>query len=722
MDENKNQAVRKIMAENRNALDELTDFLGVESEYTDIFGQRHEASLRAKEAVVRAMTGRKVLQNPHDVLMELLEDHATRVVEPVNVVELGQPVEIALILRLEYENDTAHWLLHAEDGQKYQGTARLVRQEKSVRSCAKGYGLYRCLLSILPALGYHNLELTLKGYDHSLITFLIVTPSACYLPASDKRFWGISAQVYAQRSLRNWGMGDLSDVVSLVEMTATAGAGFLGVNPMCSLFYARPEHISPYSPSSRFFFQYLYLDIPAIPEFFECAAARELFESEEFQTRLRAVRSLEFVDYLQVAAAKKQVLELLYDHFVLRHLYENTNMAMEFRSFQRQGGEKLYNFGVFEALHEHFLSVDSNNWGWPVWPGSFRDRKSQAVAAFSKEHKKRVEFFQYLQWRLHLQLSGLRAVTDALSMELGLYFDLPVGSDGAGFDVWYEPELFAIDISIGAPSDEFNPKGQNWGLPPMIPQRLQEMRYGPFIEVLRANMRYASILRIDHVMSLMRLFWIPRGMGAEDGVYVHYPMQDLMGIVALESQRNQCVIVGEDLGTVPDEFRQAMRRIGMLSYRIFYFERKAGHFLRPEEFPEQALVTVTSHDLPTLRGYCDGRDMDLKAMLGLFPSEELRLRQIYDRKHVKQEIAALFNIELQEFSMDLVQRLYAYLAECPSILLLVQLEDLMGQLDQVNLPGTVQEYPNWRRRLPYSIEELAKRLNDGLSWLKTMRK
>ncbi len=706
---------------NTNVMDELADFLGIAFEYTDIFGQRHEPSLIARDAVIRAMTGIQDLQHPEDVLLELLEERAKQCVDPVLVVQVGRLVNIRLTLRPEYAEYAVQWVLHAEDGRKYQGIARLVWQEGTKRSCAEGYQIYRCHLPILLESGYHSLELALQPGDLSFLVSLIVTPNNCYLPETGERFWGVSSQVYAQRSRRNWGMGDLSDVSALLKMMASAFADFVGVNPLCSLFYVRPEHISPYSPSSRFFFHYLYLDITAMSEFSECGAAQTLFESDEFQARLRAARACEFVDYSQVAAAKKQVLDLLYDHFVAHHLQNHTEMALEFRSFQRKGGEKLYAFGVFEALHEYFLWVDSNNWGWPVWPAVFRDRKCREVAVFAEEHKKRVEFFQYLQWHLHLQMDNLKAASDASDMRLGLYFDLPVGSDGAGFDVWYEPELFARDISIGAPLDEFNPKGQNWGLPPMIPQRLREMRYEPFIEVLRANMRYASILRIDHAMSLMRLFWIPRGMDATDGVYVHYPMQDLMGIVALESHRNRCVIVGEDLGTVPNEFRVAMQQTGMLSYRIFYFERREGRFLRPDELPEQTLTTVTSHDLPTLRGYWQGRDIDLRVMLRLFPSEELRVKEIHQREQARKELLDLLGLKDDAFTMELVIRLYSYLAQASSRLLLVQLEDLTEQLDQVNLPGTVQEYPNWRRRLPYSIEELAKRLSGDLSWLKRMR-
>jgi (1->4)-alpha-D-glucan 1-alpha-D-glucosylmutase len=709
------------MNETSNAMQELTRFLGLAHTYTDIFGQRHEASLNAQVAVIQAMTGIQDIEEPAHVLQELLQQRAKQIIEPVHGVRPQEEVECCLILRPGYEGELVKWVLRLENGQDYEGTAQIFRKECPTRPCAKGFESYSCKIPPCAELGYHSLSLYLKGGE-ILSTTLIVAPSVCYLPASERRYWGLACQVYALKGLKNWGMGDLSDVEALLNSASHLGAGFLGLNPLCSLFYARPEHISPYSPSSRSFFHYLYLDVPLMPEFSECPAAQRLFESEAFQTRLRATRNCEFVDYLEVAKLKKQILELLYNHFVQHHLKDNTDMALAFRSFQQEKGERLHAFGVFEALNEYLLSLDSNNWGWPVWPKAFQDRKGSEVASFADAHRKRVEFFQYLQYHLHLQLSMLQRTAMGQGMSLGLYFDLPVGSDASGFDVWYDSQPFALNMSIGAPPDEFNPKGQNWGLPPMIPQRLRERRYEPFIEVLRANMRYASILRIDHVMSLMRLFWIPRGMEAEQGLYVHYPMKELMSIVALESHRNQCVVVGEDLGTVPDEFRLAMKQAGMLSYRIFYFERTDERFLRPEELPQQALATVTSHDLPTLRGYWQGRDIDLRTCLELFPSKELKDRQIALRKQARKELLDLLNLTNDAFTPELVQRLYCYLGQAKSMLLLVPLEDLMNQLDQVNLPGTVQEYPNWRRRLPYSIEELTRRLSTELSWLIRIRR
>lgn len=682
----------------------LLSLLGISSSYTDIFGKRHEASLSAKGAIVKAMVGDISLLNTSEILARLLDGRARRGLEPVYVFEIGQPIKIHIILRPEYASYRVRWKLMTEDGMSYDGEQYLSPLSAPDVMCPDGYGIYDFDLSCQAGLGYHDLKIVIG--DAAFDTVVVVTPPVCHLPATNRRFWGIGSQLYAQRGKQNWGMGDLSDLNSLMEFAGKLGAGFIGINPICNLFYSRPEHISPYSPSSRYFFHYLYLDIPSMPEFSECAIARDMVHSDGFQSHLKALRGFEFIDYSGVAALKKQILDVLYDHFLRHHLQANTALSQEFRAFQADGGEKLHAFGVFEALNEHFRSLDNNLWGWPVWPAPFRDQNSREVAQFAQEHLQCVGFFQYLQWHLHRQLKKLKEKAADLSLELGLYFDLPVGVDGAGFDVWYQPELYALDISIGAPPDEFNPRGQNWGLPPMLPHRLRELAYRPFVELLRANMRHASILRIDHVMGLMRLFWIPKGMDAQDGVYVRYPMRELMGIVALESQRNQCVIVGEDLGTVPDEFRQAMSERGMLSYRIFYFERKDGHFIAPQEFPVHALTTVTSHDLPTLRGYWEGRDIDLKNMLDLFPSQMLRLRQIGDRKLAKEEIKAILGIKNDGFTMELVYSLYGHLAKSPSLLLLVQMDDLMGQLDQVNLPGTVQEYPNWRRRLPYSIEAL----------------
>ncbi|MCI0441565.1 MAG: 4-alpha-glucanotransferase, partial [Chloroflexi bacterium] len=368
----------------------------------------------------------------------------------------------------------------------------------------------------------------------------------------------------------------------------------VGLNPLCALFPHNPVHTSPYSPSSRLFLNVLYLDVEAIADFAECQAARALVAKPEFQARLRALRAAELVDYEQVAAVKFEALELLYRHFRDYHLSRGTERGQAFRTFQDERGEPLHKHTLCEALQEHFQREDSSTWGWPVWPEAYRDPDAEAVAAFCAAHQERVEFYQYLQWQADLQLgaAGLRSLE--LGLGVGTYLDLAVGVDRGGAEVWANQRFYSLEARIGAPPDLWNPMGQDWGLPPLVPERLREAAYAPIIAILRAHMQHAGALRLDHVMGLMRLFWVPPGQTARAGTYVSYPLQDLLAIVALESQRNQCLVIGEDLGTVPDEVREAMREYGVLSYRVLYFEKEAdGNFIAPANYPRQVLVTAT---------------------------------------------------------------------------------------------------------------------------------
>jgi (1->4)-alpha-D-glucan 1-alpha-D-glucosylmutase len=298
--------------------------------------------------------------------------------------------------------------------------------------------------------------------------------------------------------------------------------------------------------------------------------------------------------------------------------------------------------------------------------------------------------------------------------------DLAVGADRGGADVWANQSLYASNASVGAPPDEFNQKGQNWGLPPMIPQKLREMAYAPWVEILKRNMKYAGALRIDHVMALFRLFWVPPEKSAAEGAYVYYPMDELMGVLALESQRNQCLVVGEDLGMVDPKVREAMNQWGILSYKVFYFERAGEHeFKPPEEYPELSLVTLSTHDLPTLSGYWQGHDIQVKSDLHQYPNEEARDRQVTDR--VMERVGILRALERQNLlpegvttdpvtvpgmTQALTDAIHLYLARTPAKIQMFQFEDLLGQIDQVNLPGTTQEYPNWRRKIPKTLEDL----------------
>ncbi len=716
------------MIMNENVLNQLAELCGIEPEYHDIWGRIHKVSNKTKLDLLRAMG--LPMDDEASINSALAGEEAVfwqRLLDPVLVVkETESPVPVTIRLPETDTENRFEWLLREEGGDYHKDTFLPKELEVKDRGVIEGKTYIQFVLSlpVTPGPGYHRLEIRQidNGSELPRVMRLIVAPETCYMPfgLQEGRVWGPAVQLYALRSRRNWGIGDLTDLKTLVSCCADMGAGILGINPLHALFIEDPEYASPYSPSSRLFINLLYLDIEAIADFSECDEALDMVKNPEFQAGLASFREGDLVDYSEVAAAKRPVMEALYRHFRTHHMGPGDERCMAFRSFQDQRGEELYRYGLFEALEEHLYQKTPGIHGWPGWPEDYRNPDSPAVAEFSGTHQERIEFFQYLQWQADLQLGAAGRQSMELGLKVGLYEDLAVGVDSAGQETWMHQNLYALGVRIGAPPDDFNLNGQDWGLPPLIPNRLVEEAYAPFIATLRANMRYAGALRIDHVMGLMRLFWVPPGGKPAEGAYVSYPFDDLLGILALESQRNRCLVIGEDLGTVTDDVRKALKSMKVLSCRLFYFEKEVnGRFKAPDDYPEQALVAVSTHDLPTLSGYWRGWDLAVRNELGLFPEESLREAQIVGRAQDRARL--LIALERQdmlpkgigvdpasvpEMTTELVNAVYLYLARTVSKILMFQLEDVFAQLEQVNLPGTMEQYPNWRRKLPLDLEVL----------------
>ncbi|SFU64982.1 malto-oligosyltrehalose synthase [Nitrosospira multiformis] len=729
-----------------NPLDQLCELYGVLPCYSDIWGNTRHTSEDAKRALLRAMgvaaaTEEEISASLHTFIRRKWE----HVLPPVQVVrEWMRPYRIAVALPAAEGKGVHHWRLCRESGVEDHDEFipdGLEEVERYRFTAPGGFDSFdnpgaqefvrRILVLDLPVEpGYHRLSIEKSdGLALAEMPF-IVAPAICYWPPGiegERRVWGPALQLYGIRSQRNYGIGDFSDLRRLVEFYASAGGSTLLLNPLHALFPDAPEHTSPYSPSSRTWFNPLYLDVEAIPEFAGCEEARSIVLAPEFQARLRALRATEQVDYRSIAEAKSEVLVCLYRHFRSTHLAQNTGRARAFRAFQAEHGEILRKQALFEALQEYFRTGDSSVWGWRVWPKAYRDPAAPEVAAFCEAHLDRVEYFEYLQWQVSLQLGAVGTRSWEVGLNIGLMFDLAIGVAEGGGATWSRRELYALEASAGAPPDDFNRLGQNWGLPPWIPHQLTASAYAPFIEVLRANMRDSGSLRIDHVMGLRRLFWVVRGLPAMEGAYIRYPFEDMLGILALESQRNRCLVVGEDLGTVPPEVREALHPANVMSTRLLYFERRDdGQLKPPQEYPANAVVAVTTHDLPTLAGFWQGLDIDLRDRHNLFPEDEMRNRQIVERAADRAQLlvalesegvlpsrGGLHQVGFPEMTAELAAAVYTYLARAPSKLLLLQLEDGFGVLEQPNLPGaTGDTYPSWRLKLPLNLEEW-----QGSAWL-----
>ena len=414
------------------------------------------------------------------------------------------------------------------------------------------------------------------------------------------------------------------------------------------------------------------------------------------------------------------MLEALFRHF--RAGAAQTALGTEFRGFQRTGGEALTRFAVFEALHEHFTS-QGMPFSWRHWPAAMRDPHSAEVGEFARVHAERVEFFQYLQWQADRQLGAVAAAGRDAGLALGLYRDLAVGVDPHGAEAWADQQLVAPGAAIGAPPDPLSRAGQNWGLAPVNPLVLRRQGFAPLVAALRANMRHAGILRIDHVMGLQRLYWIADGSPATDGAYVSYPFHDLLRLVALESRRQRCAVVGEDLGTLPEGFRETMRTANALSYRVFIFERGEGaRYAPPRDYPVLAAASAATHDLATLKGFWLGRDIEWRERLGLYPDQAAAAIEMAERRrdrHLLLEALAaegllpperfaefLATDDTPTYTAELGEAIHTFLARSRARLMLVQLEDVAGESEQANLPGTTEDHPNWQRRLSLRLEDI----------------
>ena len=728
-------------------LDGLAGLAGIEPGYFDIWGNYIEIPAATKVAVLEAMG----LSASDDAacaaaIAELRLEPWRRMIVPAVVISAeSQPAALDLAVPQAALSGRLEWLLDLEDGTRIEGGVPFDDLPQT-ESCEVDDELrLQCRFSLPTVMpeGYHRLTLRAGGSATPCESMLIVAPKRCWTPedidprAPDRRYWGMSCQLYALRSEDDGGIGDFSCLGELAERAARHGANVLGLNPLHALFPAQPDLISPYSPSSRLFLNTLYIRPEDVPDLAESPEAQAILADPEVQNRLTSLRADPLVDYPGVAALRERLLRALYGSFREKHLTPGSKRAQQFLGFCRDGGSRLRQFAAFHALQAHFTeTLGKNHIGWWTWPEKYRRGDSDVVERFVAHNAEEVTYHEYLQWIADSQLARASERAAKGGMRIGLYRDLAVGESHGSVSAWAEPEAFVRGVSIGAPPDMLNLLGQNWGLCPFNPVTLRQSAYGPVISALRSNMRHAGALRIDHVMGLMHQFWVPEGFSATQGAYVSFPFRDLRRILALESRRQQCLVIGEDLGTVPDGFRPVMAEAGVLSYRVFQFERVGdGLFKRSAAYPEQALVTAGTHDMPPLAGFWMGRDLEWRRSLNLYPSDEMRDGDASGRAADRQRlIDALIDAELwpadlrhaveqQLMDRPLMEAIHRFLASTPSRVMMLQIEDAVGQVEQQNLPGTQNEHANWRLRLTepqsaiFSLPEV-KRLLDIVDQLR----
>jgi 4-alpha-glucanotransferase len=525
--------------------------------------------------------------------------------------------------------------------------------------------------------GYHHFELAGAGEDGGRPAgaeplTIAFCPSRCPSPLPGRK-WGWSAQLYATRSTESWGMGDFGDLGRLVDWAVGNGATFVLSNPLHAAALEPVPEPSPYSPSSRSFLSPLYIKVEDVP------GANELPIVAKLAGKARALNADRLIDRPVVWALKSEALEALFAFSDGGSTGRRTHLD----KYIVERGKVLDGYTTFCALAERYGHP------WQSWPGEYDRPDRSAVARFAANHeiKSRKRYHAWLQWICEAQL-------DSASRGARLMSDLAVGVDGGGADAWLWQDAFASGMHVGAPPDEFNIGGQDWGLMPWDPWKLRACSYEPYIQTLRSVLRPACGLRLDHVMGLFRLFWVPIGMEPARGTYVRYPWQDLLSLLCLEAWRAGAYVVGEDLGTVEDHARDALREGGVLSYKLFWFEPRP-----PADWPDEALGAVTTHDLPTIAGVWSGRDLLDQRAAGVKVNEE---GSTVFRRHITEWTGIDGGTPMPE----VVEATYGALADAPCALLSAALDDALAVEERPNMPGTIDEWPNWCLALPAPLEDI----------------
>ena len=667
-------------------LAEIAARAGVERGFKDAHGTWVDSPAASVATVLQSL-GYDVSSEEHrNATLARLREYDERLIAGTIPVEAGQRV----LLPVKASGGNIEWQVTLEDGTQRGARCAVIRAGQ------------RDVIEIQPLPeGYHRIRLTAAG--RTAEAWLLAAPPTCFIPdalSGDNRGYGITAQVYGLRSSSNFGIGDFSDVADLGEGAGLFGAAFLGLSPLHALFPTDRAKISPYSPSSRLFIDPLFIDPRKLPDFPASTAGRFLAEREQAE-QLDKLRAAHLVEHAECWALKRVVLGKYWGRVV------NSDDAA-FAAYRAEAGEALELHATFEALSEHF-KVEGRNW-IGEWPEPYRDVRSEAVKTFRQDHPQRIAFHAWLQWVADLQLADAQERALASGMPIGLYRDLAVGVDRAGAELWARPDWFLPGVTVGAPPDLLGPEGQNWGLPPFNPRTLEEQGLQAFRTLVAANMRHAGAIRIDHAFQIQRLYVVPDGMSARDGVYIRYPFAAMLAVLRIESHRAHSVVIAEDLGTSPEGFSDAIMSSNILSYRILNFERDGAAFKPPSAYPRKALAAVATHDLPTFAGWWQGLDTDLRETYGGADGERSsreRAERVTDLSEFSRALAREGMSDDGHVADDApIEKAFRYVAKTPSMLVALQLEDILGDTNQANLPGPDTGHPNWRRKLPETVDRL----------------
>ncbi|GGD60866.1 4-alpha-glucanotransferase [Caballeronia grimmiae] len=686
----------------RSALETLAERAGFEVEWQDA----HKTTQRVPENTLRILLEKLGLPcgNATQIKQSMAAVDAEasgRKLPPLITAE----VDRGIALPVSVAKSGARYRVELESGEIIDGRFTSPKGETA-------------LLAPIAEPGYHTLVIN----DHR--TTLAVAPARCYTIDDAWRslnedaqeappLFGIAAQVYGLRRTGDGGIGDFTALASLATKAAKHGSHALAISPMHAMFSAEPNKYSPYSPSSRLFFNIAHIDPAAV---LGAPAARAAIEKAGVADELAELERLPLIDWPRAMKARIAVLRALFDAFSQD---SDSAFAKDFASFVKEGGRPLEDHARFEALQAEQIAQNGEG-HWRNWPEALRDPRSDAVAAFAEANRREVDFFLFTQWLAAKGLMHAQHAARDAGMAVGLVADLAVGCDSAGSHAWSYRDEMLTGVSVGAPPDLFNQAGQSWGLTTFSPRAMRMQGFSAFIDMLRCSFAQAGGIRIDHILGLRRLWLVPEGESAKDGAYLRYPIDDLLRLIALESWRHRAIVVGEDLGTVPPGFSERLQEHGLLGIRVLWFERaeEGEGFKPPREWSNGVTATTTTHDLPTVTGWWRGEDIEWRSKIGQTmarddgrdPVEVAMEERGEDRAHLwrafQEAGVAPANVEAPPVDNAPVDEALAFVGMTPAPLVTYPLEDLLGLAEQPNLPGSIDEHPNWRRRLTLPVDEL----------------
>lgn len=637
---------------------------------------------------------------------------------PVQVVgEEAGVLHLPLSLCRRWKHRPLRWTLFFEDGGSSHGvfrTDQLGSNEQHQPCCAPRQGDTSYILTLpqLPVVGYHRLVVYENATAAPAVAsmVIIVAPRQCYQPAAVRdsgRVWGLAIQLPTIRSARNWGSGDFTDLRRIIEIAAEFGAGLVSLNPLHACLQTPDGYASALCPSSPLFLDSIYLDIEAMADFADCMTARQLVAEEHFQAQLRALRATELVDFAAVVELKRTVLASLYDHFQHNHLANDSPRAREFNQFRAEQGEELQRFALFEALQTWLFPNSAERCGWTQWPQEYRTPTAAAVASFRESHREQIEFYEYLHWQAQVQLEAVGQRAYALGLQIGLCPTLADAVAGDGAQSWGHQDYYLQAATIAVAPQTATAPQQNFNIPACPPQIMRQQGYALFIAALRNNMRSAGALTIHSIDRLRRQYWAATAEPGAPAGLVEYPFDDLLAIIALESQRNRCMVIGEESAVTTNATTTALTARGVYRCRCFLMEKAADqHFCAPQSFAPQSLLRLSAWHQPTLAGYWQGLDLDVSNNLGLFADTQQRERQIVARAEERTllllalEQQALLPTKLNtrqllttDMTLELALATHRYLARSPAKIMAVALEDLLPERSplQSAAPKSVQK-------------------------------